>query len=568
MMMAILMTIVALAVVLYAAAMVFKRRYKMRAEEVRNQVESIEKASLDADFAKLSRMTLSGDSLTEVENMDKSYHYLMNRRLPEIIEELDEIDEQIEGYHVFLSKTGLETIRKKTMDAISQYRELAAKVSRIKKQAESHQEAVKELKDKYQRIRKILLTKNFSYGQSIDALESSMQNLENLFEDYMKVLEKGDLKKTDEILSELRQKTRVLETALDKIPPIYKNYKNVYPEQMTEIKEAIRKMKEERYEFEFDSEKVISETDDQIKLLDEGLAKIEVENCELLDNKIYENIEKLYDAIEKEYNAKLRFDKRLSYFKDFMEHARKQERELLIELDRLSMNYVFNHNEPENAHSLDDTLKRIEKWYRGYENRDEEMSICYSEYYSRMLENLQNLANIEKRQKEIFDSVASFFKDEQDAKRAIQNFDAEMHRLKRSIDNLNLPGLSNEYQQYFLKVSTEVVDLANDLGKIQVDMDQIEHDLINTQSDLDVLEKKTQEIIDASTLAQECIQYANRYRGESEEVANAQKEAIRLFEKCDYIKSLDTIAHILEKVDENSYRRIEASYKKKSKYQS
>ncbi|MEO2783602.1 septation ring formation regulator EzrA, partial [Ligilactobacillus ruminis] len=113
-----------------------------------------------------------------------------------------------------------------------------------------------------------------------------------------------------------------------------------------------------------------------------------------------------------------RFDKRLSYFKDFMEHARKQERELLIELDRLSMNYVFNHNEPENAHSLDDTLKRIEKWYRGYENRDEEMSICYSEYYSRMLENLQNLTNIEKRQKEIFDSVASLFKDEQDAKRA------------------------------------------------------------------------------------------------------------------------------------------------------
>lgn len=88
MMMAILMTIIALAVVLYAAAMVFKRRYKMRAEEVRNQVESIEKASLDADFAKLSRMTLSGESLTEVENMDKSYHYLMNRRLPEIIEEL------------------------------------------------------------------------------------------------------------------------------------------------------------------------------------------------------------------------------------------------------------------------------------------------------------------------------------------------------------------------------------------------------------------------------------------------------------------------------------------------
>ncbi|WP_334115391.1 septation ring formation regulator EzrA, partial [Ligilactobacillus sp.] len=292
MMMAILTIIISLAVVLYAAAVIFKRRYKTRAEEIRNQVEGIEKASLDADFANLSRMTLSGDSLTEVENMDKSYHYLMNRRLPEIIEELDEIDEQLEGYHVFLAKTGLETTRKKTTDAISQYRELSAKVSRIKKQAESHQEAVTELRDKYQRIRKILLTKNFSYGQSIDALESSMQNLESLFEDYMKVLETGDLKKTDEILTELRQKTCVLETALDKIPPIYKNYKNVYPEQMTEIREAVKKMKKERYGFEFDPEKIISDTDDQIKRLDEELAKIEVENCESLDNKIYDNIEK------------------------------------------------------------------------------------------------------------------------------------------------------------------------------------------------------------------------------------------------------------------------------------
>ena len=82
MMMAILMTIVALAVVLYAAAMVFKRRYKMRAEEVRNQVESIEKASLDADFAKLSRRRHRMDAVHLSVHKHATFNVLVSGDIP------------------------------------------------------------------------------------------------------------------------------------------------------------------------------------------------------------------------------------------------------------------------------------------------------------------------------------------------------------------------------------------------------------------------------------------------------------------------------------------------------
>lgn len=564
MMMAVLIAVIVAALAGYAAMVAARRRCRMQADEIRTQVGEIENADLGTEFARVSRMTLAGDSLTEVENMDKAYHYLMNRRLPEIIEDLDEIDGQLEGFHVLSARTALETAGRKGADAMTQYRDLAARIAGIIRQAESHQEAVTELREKYQGIRRTLLTKNFSYGPGIDALEKSMKELEELFDEYMKVLETGDLKKTEEILTDLRQRTVTLETALEGIPPVYRNYRNVYPDQIEEIREAVGNMKEKCYGFEFDMDKLIGQVDGNMECLGKAITAIETDNCETIDGKIHEDIEKLYDAIEKEYNARIRFEKRCPRFKEFLEHAEKQEHELLIELDRLSVNYVLSHNELEDAHGLNDTIKRVGRWFRGYEEREEGTVICYSEHYSRMLAGMQDLTNVEKRQKEISDSVSSLFQDERDAEKAIQNFDAELHRLKRSVDNLNLPGLPEEYEQYFLKVSDETVALAGDLGKIQVDMDQIERDLINTQSDIDVLVKKTQEIIDSSTLAQECIQYANRWRGRSDEVAQARQEAVRLFENCDYVKSLDTIAHVLEKVDEGSYRRMEAEYRKKS----
>lgn len=100
--------------------------------------------------------------------------------------------------------------------------------------------------------------------------------------------------------------------------------------------------------------------------------------------------------------------------------------------------------------------------------------------------------------------------------------------MKREIEILNLPGLPNDYIEYFFKVGREIESLDQDLNKIQIDMEQIARDLINTQSDLDVLAQKTQEIIDSSTLTEAMLQYSNRYRTRYPEVASAYAHAVEL----------------------------------------
>lgn len=73
------------------------------------------------------------------------------------------------------------------------------------------------------------MAKNFSYGPSIDELEKELATLEKDFDEYSKVTEEGDYAKSSELLEKLKQQTRLLKIALKKLPPIYRNLKNIFP---------------------------------------------------------------------------------------------------------------------------------------------------------------------------------------------------------------------------------------------------------------------------------------------------------------------------------------------------
>lgn len=88
------------------------------------------------------------------------------------------------------------------------------------------------------------------------------------------------------------------------------------------------------------------------------------------------------------------------------------------------------------------------------------------------------------------------------------------------------------------------------------------------QSDLDILKEKTTDLIDSSQLAEQLIQYANRYRMSHDDVAAASDEAQRLFdEDYNYAKSLESIATVLDRVEPGSYKRLEDNYYQSKKQQ-
>lgn len=561
-MVVVLVTIVLVAVAIYASVLFFQRSFEERITKAKSRIEEILDSPLEKELEEVKKMTLSGDSLSEFEAVEHSYYALVNQQLPEISEYLNKLQAELEQYRFWKINGELKQNEAQVAKAQQQYEQLKLELAEIKQTAEIHKKAIGELKEEYQKIRKTLLAKNFSYGPSIDELEKELATLEKDFDEYSKVTEEGDYAKSSELLEKLKQQTRLLKIALKKLPPIYRNLKNIFPEQLQELKAGYSKLQAEKYGFKKDLAKHLEAIEQKCKENEANLKQADVPKAEALDQQIADMIDEAYEIMENEYNAKLKVTRQEKHLADFIEHAKHQEKELLIELDRLSQNYTLNHNEMEEAHALNEQLKKIDKNFTAYMQAKPKDVIVYSEVLEQQTADLEALKKIELKQKEIGESVADLFEEEKEAQAAVQGFDNDIHRLKREIEILNLPGLPSDYIEYFFKVGREIESLDQDLNKIQIDMEQIARDLINTQSDLDVLAQKTQEIIDSSTLTEAMLQYSNRYRTRYPEVASAYAHAVELFNKnYDYMGALDVISEALETVEPGCYKRIENDYK-------
>ncbi|WP_283580256.1 septation ring formation regulator EzrA [Ligilactobacillus aviarius] len=555
-----LISLIIIALVIYLGVYLFKRHKAKQIEVYQAKVNEITENSLEKELAEISKLNLSGDSLTEFEKVDKDYREIVNRKLPEISELLNDLRELNQHYQFGRTNHELKDVDEKLSGTAAQFEKIKEELKNIRKVTEEHQKAVEELSEKYKDLRKTLLAKSFSFGPSSDKLEEQLGELEQQFNDYTKLMESGDYVKSAKPLSDLQDATAEMEEKVEKIPSIFKNLKSVFPDQLKELNSAVDQLLKEKYVFHEDLKKKLADIQKMVDKNFENLKKVDLKNATKLDEKLTTEIDKVYDEIDQEYRARKVVEKNYNYYQDFVEHAERQEHELLIDLDRLSQNYELTHNEFEDAHDLQVQIQAIRKDFDNFTKQRSE-GVIYSDELKRQKDNIDKLTKIEKKQKEINDGVSNLWKEEKEAQKAVQGFDLEIHRMRRDVEKLNLPGLSREYTDYFFKVSDEIENLDDALGQIQINMDEITKALINTQSDLDVLGDKTKEIIDCATLSEEFLQYANRYRTRYPEVEEAYKKASQLFNKeYNYVDALDTISNAVEEVEPGAYKRITDDY--------
>lgn len=562
-----LISLIIIALVIYLGVYLFKRHKAKQIEVYQAKVNEITENSLEKELAEISKLNLSGDSLTEFEKVDKDYREIVNRKLPEISELLNDLRELNQHYQFGRTDHELKDVDEKLSGTAAQFEKIKEELKNIRKVTEEHQKAVEELSEKYKDLRKTLLAKSFSFGPSSDKLEEQLGELEQQFNDYTKLMESGDYVKSAKPLSDLQDATAEMEEKVEKIPPIFKNLKSVFPDQLKELNSAVDQLLKEKYVFHEDLKKKLADIQKMVDKNFENLKKVDLKNATKLDEKLTTEIDKVYDEIDQEYRARKVVEKNYNYYQDFVEHAERQEHELLIDLDRLSQNYELTHNEFEDAHDLQVQIQAIRKDFDNFTKQRSE-GVIYSDELKRQKDNIDKLTKIEKKQKEINDGVSNLWKEEKEAQKAVQGFDLEIHRMRRDVEKLNLPGLSREYTDYFFKVSDEIENLDDALGQIQINMDEITKALINTQSDLDVLGDKTKEIIDCATLSEEFLQYANRYRTRYPEVEEAYKKASQLFNKeYNYVDALDTISNAVEEVEPGAYKRITDDYESREQAQ-
>ncbi|MHC9532885.1 septation ring formation regulator EzrA [Dellaglioa sp. L3N] len=555
--------IIVVAIIIYATAFFLQKRNEKKFEIFRGQVEADSHSEVEKQLQLTENLGLTGESLKTFSALQSDFKEVQESKLPKITMQIDEAYEANSKYQFLSNRQLTAEIDVKLMSIDKTYDGINKALTSLKQSDESNHQAVDTLEKKYQDLRKTLLSKNFSYGPSIDKLEDKLTGLEDDFDRFSTLTSAGDHDTAEKVLSKLREDTTSLEKILDEIPPLYKSLKNEFPGQLAELQSGYMKLTDENYNFPVgdDIPKQIAEIQTRVDKALGELEVLEVASTTVEVNNMANQIDYLYDVMEKELKAKDKVEQQEKGYRKFIDHAEKQSQMLLVELDRLGQNYELSHNELEDAQKLNQQIKDINVQYETDQTAIASDEAVYSEIADRLEQNSKALEKIELTQREINSSIQDLRSDEKKASATIQRFDIELHQLKRQVEQVNLPGLPNSYLDFFYVVSDEIEEVESAIGKLKINMGEIAKQIIDIEADLESLQDKTHDLIDSASLSENLMQYANRFKNSNEEIVIAFEKSKSLFNTdFNYAASLETIATALDKVEPGSYKKIEKQY--------
>ena len=559
MMFQILIAILVIVLLLLLGIVWFQRRAIQQISELQAVSAHLSKQPLAANLKKAQQMQLVGDARDQLAKLQKEYDQLAPA--------IKRLNKQGEDLQAAVKTSQLVTIN----SAISDYRESIEKASKqadrlqkqlraLHQQEENHHEAVDQLKQRYQQYHQQLDDKSFEYGETTDQLNERLADLEDRYAKFTDLTTKGDLEAAQEILTDLQTDNQEFDDLLKKVPQLYKPLVAEFPDQLAELRSGYETLTKQHYHF---TEKKLGQKIDQLqaKLTQtvKQLNDLQVDVVEQSNQDLSTEIDHLYDIMQKELDAKPEAQHLMKVMGEFISHARRQNDELTKELKRLNLSYTFNNNEIEAARRLDERIKAIDKDYQRDAQAIKDDQALYSQILASQKANQQELTAVEEKQREINDEVAKLQTDEQRAKKMLQRYSVDIRTIKRQVEQLNLPGLSSDYLDYFKGVSDEIKKLAAALGQYKVDMDDVTKQLIMVEADLETLHTKTNDLRDSVELTERLLQYANRFPND-ETVEKAAQEARQLFSEYEYAKSLEKIGTALEEVEPGSFKRLEDSY--------
>ncbi len=545
----------------YGVVYYLNRKQANRIKEIDERKHKMMAIPVADNLYTLKNLNLTGQTKRTYESWQATWQTITRFQYPEIEAALVSAEQSIQQFNFIKAKQAIENAE----NLISETETSVGKVNKaLEKLLESAQENRKELEEnqeRYNKIRKQLLAHSFTFGPAVETLEKNLNYMELDFTKFNSLTNEGDHMEAKEVLERISQDLTLMESVIETIPELNRQIKEEYEEQISDLREGYQRLISEHYVF--DNVDVLEEISEIEAILVEAKSSIglaDVEEAQKKMSKAERIIENTYAVMENEMEAKGFVDRHQTNLSRKMDHVLQSNRYVLLEIDRVSQNFFLNHNELTRAQEFEDQLMAENEALRYHDKLLAEHEVSYSATKARYEKMTQKLTEIDKEQSELVAKLSNLKNREKEAEDAVDLFEMDMRNMKRTLEKQHLPGLAHEYLDLFFAVSKRVEEISAKLNRVKIDIEEIEKLVAMCEEDIQLLDKRTEEILDNANMTEYLIQYANRHR-DNQAIVAAAREALDLFQTAyDYESAASIMKNALNKVDPGASKRVEESY--------
>ena len=558
----IVVAIIVAAAIVYFVGYFVRKKTLARLDELEQRKEQLFDLPVIEEVDEVKKMHLVGQSQNTFREWNQKWTDLSTTAFADLESQILEVESLNETFRFMKAKQAVEEAEVALLNMEEDVAEIRNGLKELRESEERNSLQVQNALDKYQELKKRMREESDAFGPAYSELQKQLKSIEIEFTQFVTLNTSGDPVEAREVLQTAENHTYTLEDVMNRLPVLYEDLNKTFPDQLKEIEEGYQKLIDDHFVFpENNFLAEVSRVRERIENSMRDLAKTEVNLVEPANSDTANDIDALYSIMEREIEAKKYVLKNREVIADYVAFATKNNRQLLIEIDHTAQSYTLNHNELGRVRGFQTEVDELVRRNTDMMEKMDGHKIPYSEvqefykYAYKILDDIQN------QQVEIDEELRELRRGEKVAQEKVENFEFQLRNLKRFVEKQRLPGLPNDYLEFFFMVTDHVEGLNRALNKIRINMEDINRYVDTCQDDLDKLDKETHDLVDAAALTEQMMQYANRYRHSHPDIKASIDRSLDLFTNTyQYQEALDEIGTALERVEPGAFARIENFY--------
>jgi septation ring formation regulator len=510
------------------------------------------------EMSKVKQLNMTGQTEELFERWRQEWDELVTSKLPGIEDYLFDAEEYIDKYRFKKAKESLATIEQKLTETEDKIKKILHELNELVGSEEKNREEIDGLKEKYRESKKNLLSHRHNFGKAEASLEALLVEIHAKFQEFDDKTENGNYLEARETVLTIQAMLEQIILKMDSIPGLLHDCQSSIPGQVNDIKEGVKEMAAQGYllnhlNAEAEIESIANELTEYISSLENG----EIEIAEQGIQGLKERVENLFDLLEVEVMAKQYINQTEPEAKELLIRAITESKTLKEETKQIQESYHLSDKELSAQINAETQLKRLIKRFELIDHRITENDTAQSLIKVELEEAKLQLDSLVEEQKALMEKLNALRKDEIAAREKVKELSKKIGELIRIISKSNMPGLSQEFKYLLDDANESINQVIDKLEQKPLDIPAVHQYLEIAVLTVNKLEASTEEIVETVMLAENVIQYGNRYRSRYPSVDRGLREAEEYFRNYDYRQALEQAATSIEEVEPGALKKIE-----------
>lgn len=505
--------IIVLVLILIVVLAYYMRERHFRSIDTLNQLKiDVYNNEIDHLLAQADEVKFAGASKQEFENVKKQWVRVQEENFPILANAIFEAEKATETMNFMEARQQEKEAEAHISETNKEIFGISKKINAFLEAAENNQQEIAQMHDQYEKLRNKLLVKSFNYGSTVGKIDNIMRDIENEFNVFQAQATSGDHVKAYESLDRIKAMIKKTTTLMRQIPKDLKKVVALYPEELEQIRSGYYQLKSKNIAFPKDT--ILTDADriqKQLQEIYDYIGDLDLAEAHIQMKQVRDKINGLFDKMEKEYQAYTKVHRAFDRLTEVFEVLYERNYQIKIETDRMSQIYYMSDSTLSYGSRVEQDIASKEVNFQKLRNDVTSNTIIYSQVDSIVEGLFDDTQSIYNRQEDFLSRLYGLGDQEIAIKDQVDDYVQRMTTLRQRLDRSNLPGANDNFYDLYMYTTGRIKDLADELDKVRVNMDEVEflYDIVS--QDVPKLEKTTNDMIWQGQATEQIIQSLNKY---------------------------------------------------------